>query len=214
MIRIVPFDVNTSKLISGHVDLDPVKFLENIKEVVEVFDSNLINTKVINNETELDETPFVVPETRGGFSFIVTFSKKAGSEEIVGQNAGLGKAIAALDNFEVDPTVMVSTRKLVLLNEFCWDVCDFDVDILRGRALGGINVEVLEVDGTEVYTFARDHTGEQQLEEFKGCGVGADIPRVTDAIASDDDAGMIRIIFIGRGGTDKITQNNICPNSF
>ena len=76
MIRIVPFDVNTSKLISGHVDLYPVKFLENIKEVVEVFDSNLINTKVINNETELDETPFVVPETRGGFSFIVTFSKK------------------------------------------------------------------------------------------------------------------------------------------
>jgi hypothetical protein len=125
--------------------LDPVKFLENIKEVVEVFDSNLINTKVINNETELDETPFVVPETRGGFSFIVTFSKKAGSEEIVGQNAGLGKAIAALDNFEVDPTVMVSTRKLVLLNEFCWDVCDFDVDILRGRALGGINVEFLRL---------------------------------------------------------------------
>jgi hypothetical protein len=76
MIRIVPFDVNTSKLISGHVDLYPVKFLENIKEVVEVFDSNLINTKVINNETELDVTPFVVPETRGGFSFIVTFSKK------------------------------------------------------------------------------------------------------------------------------------------
>ena len=124
------------------------------------------------------------------------------------------KAIAALENFEGDPTITVSTRKLVLLNEFCWDVCDFDVDILWGRALGGINVEFLEVDGAKVYNFARDHTVEQQLEEFKGCGVGADIPRVTDAIASDDDAGMIRIIFIGRGSTDKIIQNNICPNSF
>ena len=44
--------------------------------------------------------------------------------------------------------------------------------------------------------FAIDHTVEQQLEEFKGCGVGANIPRVTDAIAYDDDAGMIRIVFI------------------
>ena len=34
----------------------------------------------------------MVPEARGGFSFIIAFSKKVGSEEIVGQNAGLGKA--------------------------------------------------------------------------------------------------------------------------
>jgi hypothetical protein len=59
-------------------------------------------------------------------------------------------------NFEVDPTVMVSTRQLVLINEFCWDICDFDADILR---IGhwGIEVEVLEVDGAEFRTF-RDRT--------------------------------------------------------
>ena len=116
-ICIVPFDINTSKLISGHVALDSVEFLENIKEVVEVFNSNIFYTKVINNEAELDGTPIVMPEARGGFSFIVvTFSKKAGSEEIVGQDAGLGKAIAALAKFEVDPTIAVSTRKLVFVN--------------------------------------------------------------------------------------------------
>jgi hypothetical protein len=37
----------------------------------------------------LDGTPFVASEARSGFSFIVAFSKKAGSEEIIGQNAGL-----------------------------------------------------------------------------------------------------------------------------
>jgi hypothetical protein len=31
---------------------------------------------------------------------------------------------------------------------------------------------------------------------FKRCGVGADIPRVTDVVASNCDAGMIRVIFI------------------
>jgi hypothetical protein len=64
--------------------LDPVEFLENIQEVVEVFDSNVFYTKVIYDEAELDGTPFVAPEARGGFSFIIAFSKKAGLEEIVG----------------------------------------------------------------------------------------------------------------------------------
>jgi hypothetical protein len=71
--------------------------------VVEVFDSSIFYPKIINNESELDGTPFVAPESRGGFSFIVTFSQNVGSEEIVDQeNAGPGKAIAALANFEVD----------------------------------------------------------------------------------------------------------------
>ncbi len=98
-------------------------------------------------------------------------------------------------NFEVDPTVAVSTCKVVFLNEFRWDVCDFDADILR-VGHWGIEVEVLEVDGAEARAFAREHTVEEQLEEFKGCGVGADIPLKTDAIATDDDVGTIRIIFI------------------
>jgi len=153
-ICIVPFDMYTRKFISGHVALDPVEFLENIQEVVEVFDSNIFHTKVIYNEAELDEMPCVAPEARGGFSFIIAFSKKTKSEEIVCQNAGLGMAIAAVANFEVDPTIAVSTHQLVLFNEFCWDVCDFDADILRiGR--WGIEVEVLEVNGAQSHAFAR-----------------------------------------------------------
>ena len=33
-ICIVPFDIDTRKLISVHVELDPMEFLENIQEVV------------------------------------------------------------------------------------------------------------------------------------------------------------------------------------
>jgi hypothetical protein len=139
----------------------------------------------------------VAPEARGGFSLIVAFSKKAGSEEIVGQNASLGKAIAASANFEVDPTVAVPTRKLVFFKKFGRDVCDFDADVLR---IGhwGIEVEVLEVDGAESRAFAREDTVtvEQQLEEFKGCGVGANISWVTNTTTSDGDVGTIGIVFI------------------
>jgi hypothetical protein len=131
-----------------------MEFLEKIKEVVEVFNSNIFEPNVIYDEAELDGTPFVVPETWGGFSFIVAFGKKARSEEIVGQDAGLGKAIAALANFEVDLTVAVTTRKLVLLNEFHWDVGDLDADIFR-VGHWRVEVEILKVNGAEARSFAR-----------------------------------------------------------
>ena len=83
-ICIVPFDSDTRKFITGHVELYPVEFLENVQEVVEVFDSDVFYTKVIDDEAELDGTPFVTPETRSGFNFIIAFNKKPGSEKIVG----------------------------------------------------------------------------------------------------------------------------------
>jgi hypothetical protein len=175
--------------------LDPMEFLEKIKEMVEVFDPNIFDPKVIYDEAELDGVPFVAPEARGGISFIVTFGKEVRSEEIVGQDVGLGKAIAALANFEVDPTVVVTTRKLVLLNEFRWDVRDLDADIFWvGHWC--VEVEVLEVNGAEARSFAREYTIEEQLEEFKGYSVGTNVPREADAIASDGDASAIRIVFI------------------
>ena len=74
----------------------------------------------------------------------------------------------------MDPTVAVGTRKLVPLNEFRWDVHDFDAYIFR-VGHWGVKEEVLEVNGAEVRSFVREHTIEHQLEEFKGRSVGADI---------------------------------------
>ena len=90
-----------------------------------MFESKIFYTKIIHYEAELDETPFVAPDARVEFSLVVAFSKKAGLEEIVGQNASLGKAIAASANFEVDPTIAVRPRKLVFFNKFGRYVCDF-----------------------------------------------------------------------------------------
>jgi hypothetical protein len=184
MFYVVPFNINTRKFIPSHVALDPMEFLEKIKEMVEVFDSNIFDPKVIYNETELDGAPFVAPETRGGISFIVAFGKEVRTEEIIGQDAGLGKATATLANLEVDPTIAITTRKLELLNEFRWDVGDLDADIFR-VGHWRVKVEVLEVNGAEARSFAREHTIEQQLEEFKGRSVGANVPWKADAIASD-----------------------------
>jgi hypothetical protein len=48
--------------------------------------------------------PFVMPEAWGGFVHVISLSKKARSEEIVGKNASLGK----------DPLILATDRPLCL----------------------------------------------------------------------------------------------------
>ena len=135
-ICIVPFDVDTGELVPCHVELYFMKFLENIKEVIEVFYFDIFYSKVINNEAESDGTLFVAPEARGGFHLIVTFNNKVGSEEIIGKDASQEQTITTLVNFEVDPTIAVRTCKLVFFHEFNGDIPDFDADVLRVRYWG------------------------------------------------------------------------------
>ncbi len=191
---VVPFDVNTHKFVAGHVELDPMELIENIMEMVEVFYPNILHPKVINYETELDGMPFVVPEAWGGFGLVISLSKKAGSEEIIGKNASLKKAITALVNLEVDPPITIATLKVVLLNEFHQNVRDFNADVF-GVWHRSIKVEVLEVDGSETCAWTRKHAVEKKLNKFKGCGVGSHVDREADAIAANGYAGAIRIIF-------------------
>ncbi len=77
----------------------------------------------------------MVPEAWGGFGLVISFSKKAGLEEIIGENAGLGKAITALENLKVDPPITIVTLKVVLFNEFCRNVSDFNADVF-GSGIG------------------------------------------------------------------------------
>ncbi len=87
--------------------------------MVEAFNTHIFNTKVIDNEAELDGLPFVALEieTRSGSRFVVTFGLKAVSNEIIGQDACLGKTITSLANFKLDPTVLILTDEIVFFNE-------------------------------------------------------------------------------------------------
>jgi hypothetical protein len=59
---VVPFNVNACKLITGHVVLHAMEFLEDTEEIVEVFKTHIFNTKVVYDNAELDGLPFVAPE--------------------------------------------------------------------------------------------------------------------------------------------------------
>ncbi len=61
LASVVLFDVNAGKFVTCHVELHPMKFLEEVKEMVEVFNTHVFHTKVIDDEAELDGSPFVAP---------------------------------------------------------------------------------------------------------------------------------------------------------
>jgi hypothetical protein len=60
----VPFNANACEFIASHIILHTMEFLEDTKELVEVFKAYIFNTKVVYNKAELDGPPFAVPETR------------------------------------------------------------------------------------------------------------------------------------------------------
>jgi hypothetical protein len=98
-------------------------------------------------------------------------------------------------NLKVDTSVTFATLKFVLLNKFHQHVSNFNADLLRVWHWS-IKVEVLEVNGAEMCTWAREHTVEKKLDKFEGCGVGSHVPQEADVIAVDCYVSAIRIILL------------------
>ncbi len=94
-----------------------------------MFYPNILQPKVINNETELDGMPFVAPEAWGGFGLVISLSKKGGIGGDHWQECRPGEGHNSLENLEVDPPVTIAALKVVLLNEFRRNVRYFNVDV-------------------------------------------------------------------------------------
>jgi hypothetical protein len=53
--------VMPTSLFPAMLNCTPWYLFENIEEKIEVLDPHVFHTKIINNEAELDGTPFVMP---------------------------------------------------------------------------------------------------------------------------------------------------------
>jgi hypothetical protein len=96
---------------------------------------------------------------------VEALSNKAQSEKVIGKDASLGKSITALENFKVDPAILVLAREIVFLDELVRDVRELDANIfgIRHRS---VQIEVL----------------------------GAHIARIANPVAANGDTGAVRII--------------------
>ena len=61
----------------------------------------------VDDETEDDAVPHMLPEAEGVLALVVSFFGKALFEELVGKDAGLGEAIHPLTDFDVYQSVFV-----------------------------------------------------------------------------------------------------------
>jgi hypothetical protein len=105
------------------------------------------------------------------------------------------QAVATLVDFEVNPSIAVPTCKLVFVNEFVWDVQDFDTNVY-GLGHGRVKVEVFKIDGAKACTFSREYTVEEELERLQRCCVSAHIARVADAVATNGDPCAVRVVLV------------------
>ncbi len=111
-------------------------------------------------------------------------------KEVVCKYTSLRKAIAALADFEVYPTILVPTSQVVFIDEFFRNVQDFDPNIFRVWH-GCIKIEVLEVNGVEACTLLREYTVKENLDQLEQSCVGSNISGVTDLAATNVDPGTI-----------------------
>jgi hypothetical protein len=173
-----------------------------------MFNTNVLHTKIIHNEAELQRTPLVAPEARGGSCFIEPLGNKTSPQKIIGKDASLGKTITSLTNFEVFPTIAVPTSEVVFLDEFIRDVGELDAHIF-GIWHRSVKVEVLEINGAKPSAFPGEDTVEEEFDKFQGCGVGTNIARVANAVAADSDTGAIGVIFLWANFTDHHSMTDL-----
>ncbi len=107
----------------------------------------------------------------------------------------MGKAIATLADFEVNPSITVQICELVFVNELILDFQDFDANVFWPRH-GHVKVEVFKIDGAKACYFLQELTVEKELEQFQGRCVSTHIARVADAVATDGDLCVVRVILV------------------
>ncbi len=127
--------------------------------------TNVLDSKVVNNECKHDGVPFVAAEPGGGGCNIVVKFGKAFLEEFVGKDACLGETVHATAHFKVDPGVVVNLVKLLLIDEFLGDVRKVDMNVLW-LVKRGVQIGVFEKhDGKPGITFG-ENTVDEKFDEF------------------------------------------------
>ena len=71
--------------------------------------------------------------------------------------------------------------EVVLFNEIMWDVSQLDADVLWSIQRG-LEVEVFDVKGDKLGTFAVNDAVEEELDDANGSCFGTDVSRVGDVL--------------------------------
>ena len=114
-LGVVPVKVEATELGSGPVNGDGVVLAEGGDEKVGSGLANILDAKVIDNESKHDGFGGVDEEAGGVASLDETSRGEFAHKLLVGQEGGLGKAVHSAVNLDVDKTVAGKRGKIVLV---------------------------------------------------------------------------------------------------
>ena len=88
-------------------------------------------------------------------------------KENVGQEPRLWETIKSVANFEVNTDIgMDVVNEAVLVDKFCWDVAQFDAEVLWS-VQGCLKIEVFDVEGDKLVAPAGNDAVEEKLDEVR-----------------------------------------------
>ena len=114
-LGVVPVKVEATELGSGPVNGDGVVLAEGGDEKVGSWLANILDAKVIDNESKHDGFGGVDEEAGGVASLDETSRGEFAHKLLVGQEGGLGKAVHSAVNLDVDKTIAGKRGKIVLV---------------------------------------------------------------------------------------------------
>ena len=128
-------------------------------------------------------------------------SPSQATEQRVDPHVGKGpqsrETIDAVANLEVNPAIgMDVVHEAALVDELCWDVAQFDADVLR-LVQRCLKVEGFDVEGDKLGAPAGKDAVKEQLDEVEGGGLGPDVSGIFDVLDCDGDASAVEVILVG-----------------
>ena len=139
----------------------------------------------------------MAPQARSSGTLVVAVLVETCFEENVCQGPQLWETINAVADLEVNPAIGVDVvHEAVLVDEFFWDVVQFDADVLR-LVQGCLKVNVFDVEGDKLGTLALKDAVDEHLDEIQGGVLGPNVARICDVMACDGDASAVGVRCFG-----------------
>ena len=193
---VVPFEGEAAIEGAGPVGGDGVLCLESVDEMLCVFGADVFDAEVVDDECESDWSSGVAEETRRVFCGGVAVLGEMFLEAVVGENAGLRKAVHAFANLDHYHVVVDEVGKCILLHDVVGNILHGDPHVFV-LFHGCAEIEVLDVDGHVASAGSGDDTVEMEFDGGEIGGGSRDFAVVDDLVAADGKSDAVHVGFVG-----------------
>jgi hypothetical protein len=119
---VIPIQCESKISCSIPIHVDFVILAENTGEVVHVGFVDVLHSEIVDDQSETDWTPFVVPESRCYCTLAVSCLVESFGEELLRDDSGLREAIHSSSYFTENVAICVHfITESVFLNDILWE---------------------------------------------------------------------------------------------